>query len=442
MHTVKKIVWAEGMFLRPQHFQAQDHYFESSLQQKTQAISSFDWGFTQLTINQPLLMQGSIVIESASGFMPDGTPFSIEKKQLRIADSSFKVNSENNLVYLAVPTSSADIPEVSFEADKNFSKYYVVNEKVSDINSVNTSPVEIQYAQLQIELTLDNQKNHALTYLPLAKISEIKSNGQIVLDPEFIPPTLHGQANKAIKQTLDEVQGLLTQRAVMLAQRLSGFDIDNHVGFFEFLMLQTINRYAPIFQHLCGSTRTHPERIYEYLCLLAGDISIFTENKLTKQLPAYYHNQLDQSFSPLLAYIRDALLVVIDQKAVQIPFTDEKHGVKIAKINDRNLLTQAEFVISVYADMPAEHLRTNFLSQAKFSPIDRISDLVNLQLPGLILSPLGAAPRQIPYAAGRHYFQLDTSSDLWSQMGSTATLAVHIAGNFPGLKLECWALRS
>jgi len=55
---------------------------------------------------------------------------------------------------------------------------------------------------------------------------------------------------------------------------------------------------------------------------------------------------------------------------------------------------------------------------------------------------LPVAPRQIPYHAGNNYFELDTSSEFWRGLERSGGLAMHIAGDWPGLKLEFWAIRA
>ena len=54
---------------------------------------------------------------------------------------------------------------------------------------------------------------------------------------------------------------------------------------------------------------------------------------------------------------------------------------------------------------------------------------------------LPVAPRQIPFHAGYHYFLLDNKSDRWEQLKQSGGLALHVSGNYPGLKLELWAIR-
>jgi len=103
----------------------------------------------------------------------------------------------------------------------------------------------------------------------------------------------------------------------------------------------------------------------------------------------------------------------------------------------------ASFVLAVQSQMPSEALRTRFPTQVKIGPVERIRDLVNLALPGISLVPLPVAQRQIPYHAGASYFELEThNSDLWRQFEQSGRMAMHIAGDFPGLEIAFWAIRT
>ena len=111
-------------------------------------------------------------------------------------------------------------------------------------------------------------------------------------------------------------------------------------------------------------------------------------------------------------------------------------------IIDRSLLRNAGFILAVNAQLPGEMLRTRFPAQAKLGPLERMRDLVNLQLPGIALRPLPVAPRQIPYHAGFSYFELDNTGDLWQQLDASGALGIYVTGDFPGLDLSLWAIRA
>ena len=100
------------------------------------------------------------------------------------------------------------------------------------------------------------------------------------------------------------------------------------------------------------------------------------------------------------------------------------------------------FILAARAEVPSEELRRSFPAQLKVGPVERIADLVRLGLPGVPVLPLPVAPRQIPFHAGFAYFELDQSNELWDQLRSSGGVALHVAGNFPSLAMEFWAIRT
>ncbi len=68
MATMKnKVIWQEGLFALPQHFQQQQRHCEYLLTRRLDALGDFFWGFTELSINTELLAQGKIMIDRAAG---------------------------------------------------------------------------------------------------------------------------------------------------------------------------------------------------------------------------------------------------------------------------------------------------------------------------------------------------------------------------------------
>jgi type VI secretion system protein ImpJ len=176
--------------------------------------------------------------------------------------------------------------------------------------------------------------------------------------------------------------------------------------------------------------------------MLACDLATYTAaNRRPPELPAYDHDDLHASFAPLMEELRRSLSAVLEQRAFQIPLQDRGQGLRVAQILDLSLLRSAGFVLAVHADVPSEIMRTRFPAQVKIGPVERIRDLVHLQLPGVTVRALAVAPRQIPYNAGHVYFELEKGGDFWKQLERTGALALHLAGEFPGLTMEFWALR-
>jgi type VI secretion system protein ImpJ len=241
---------------------------------------------------------------------------------------------------------------------------------------------------------------------------------------------------------LRDVHGLLHQRGDALAARLSQPGPGGIAEIAEFLWIEMINRFEPLFAHLAATTPLHPEHLYATCLSLAGEMSTFTrETRRPIAYPIYRHDDLAGSFAPLIADIRRSLSMVLERNAIPIDLQERAYGLRVAAIPDSDLVRTARFVLAAKAQLQPERLQASLPTLVKIGPVERIRDLVNLNLPGIALRSLPVAPRQIPYHAGFLYFELDRSGDLWKLTEQSKALAMHIAGEFPGLELEFWAVR-
>src|ERR1700722_8066098 len=77
MSWYSKIVWSEGLFLRPHHLQQNDRYLEHLLERRVGDVTPYPWGFSVLEIDRDLAQQSKFFVRRAAGIMPDGTPFDI-----------------------------------------------------------------------------------------------------------------------------------------------------------------------------------------------------------------------------------------------------------------------------------------------------------------------------------------------------------------------------
>jgi len=93
-----KVVWSEGIFITPQHFQQFDRYIESGLRQLSILREGFYWGFTALELDTSGLKQGVIGINAAEGVFPDGSIFSFTEIRFSISDKASLLNIKYNFI--------------------------------------------------------------------------------------------------------------------------------------------------------------------------------------------------------------------------------------------------------------------------------------------------------------------------------------------------------
>jgi type VI secretion system protein ImpJ len=249
-------------------------------------------------------------------------------------------------------------------------------------------------------------------------------------------------AAPVLKQFLKELQGLLHHRAEELAHRVSaaGYGVP---AVADYMLLQMCNRYEPLITHWASSLDVHPETFYETAIMLAGELSIFTSpSRRPTEFPPYEHARLQASFEPVIAALRRAFSTQLNPAAMPIPLTARAEiGMWHGEIADKTLIDNAAFVLGVSANVPTEQLRRYFPSQTKIATVEEIRRYIMEQIPGVPLTPLPQVPQQIPFHAGTVYFELDTRSAPWRQMRTSGGIAIHVAGEFPGVALELWGIR-
>ncbi|MDP9901029.1 type VI secretion system protein ImpJ [Variovorax ginsengisoli] len=433
------------MFLQPQHFQQHDRYLLAQEQQRSQAGRAYGWGFLSLSLDSAALQLGKIALRSAQGLMPDGVAFDIPGQDAAPAALDIAADVRDELVVLALPLQRPGVAESDAEGDAGSMppRYQAAEVEVGDTNVTGQRMAPLQIGRLNLRVMLARDALEGYATLGLARIVERRADNQLVLDTQFIAPTLHAGSNDILASHLREVHGLLHQRGEALAARLAQPGRAGVGEISDFLLLQTINRSEPLFAQLRQTSVLHPRELYFHGVALAGDLSTFRERRRPAQLPAYLHDDPVRCFKPLMDDLRQSLSMVMEQTAIPIELQDRKYGIQVAIVPDVELQRTAQFVLAVAAQMPGDALRARFPTQVKIGTVERIRDLVNLQLPGVTLRPLPVAPRQIPYHAGYNYFELETrGSDMWKQLENSGGLAMHIAGDFPGLELEFWAVRA
>lgn len=439
-----KVLWTEGMFLQPQHFQQQDRANTRVLQARSTATVGFGYGFSTLQVDRAALEQGLFAVASGSGVLPDGTPFDIPGIDAAPPALKLPADVRDELVLLAVALSRPGVAESDVEGGNPSMppRFLAADVEVADAEAVSLRQAPIQVGRLNLRLILARDANEGYATLGVARVRELGSAGQVTLDDGYVPPLLHAPAHPVLDGYLRELQGLLHQRGETLASLLSQPGRAGVGEIVDFLFLQSINRHEPVFNHARRLAVLHPERLYGMCLQLAGELATYRDARRPPVYPDYTHDDLAACYRPVMTDLRLSLSAVIERRAIPIELQLRKFGVRVAIISDVELQRNASFVLAASAQMPTETLRARLPALTKIGPAEQIRAIVMDQVYGIALRPMPVAPPGIPYHAGFAYFELETrGSELWKQLETSGGLAVHIAGDFPGLELELWAVR-
>ena len=439
-----RVVWGEGLFLQPQHLQQQERFTDRLVRASTAPLRPFAWGLTQLELDKDLLTLGKFALRSAAGLMPDGTPFSIPDHDDHPRSIDLPEATRNAIAYLMLPARQPGAVETAGpEHTETVARFVTAEHEAADSNAGYASSATVPIGRLRLRYAIEGESRAGFVALGLARIIEVRPDRSVVLDETYIPPVLNAEASGVLAGFISQVEGLLHHRAEALAGRVSETATRGAAEIADFLLLQLCNRYEPVMTHMSSIvSQLHPESFYGLAVALAGELSTFTESrKRPVVFPPYRHDDLHATFRPVMAALRQALSAVLEQTAVPIALQERKFGIRVGPILDRTLTTDATWVLAVKAQIPGETLRRGFPNQVKIGPVENIRELINVALPGIAVRALPVAPRQLPYYAGTTYFELDRSGPYWAALSRSGGIAIHVAGDIPGLEIECWAIR-
>ncbi len=282
-----KVGWTEGLFLRPQHLQQQDRYHENNLNARVSLITPYPWGVSALEIDHDLAQQGKFALRRCAGVMPDGMAFDIPDHAPLPEPLELGEKISNAVVGLSVPAIAKNSREIDFQDADSGSRYWRSSEAVIDASAGSRSEEEIDVAHPRfVYEVLDGTKSGS-TQIGLARVVEIQDK-TIVFDGRYLPPALTTHSHTGFNGLLDRVIGWIETKLEELSRYAADPTAGGGLQYADYFMLQVLNREVPVLRHMRGSQYVHPERMYEQLLRLAGELATFaTEERLARSYDAF-----------------------------------------------------------------------------------------------------------------------------------------------------------
>lgn len=447
MSWQNKVVWAEGLFLVPQLFQQQERYLESYAHKRAQPLSSFYWGLSRYEIDKESLSLGKLILKDAAGVFNDGTPFDIPGNNPPPPPLTILPEHLEQTIYLAIPIRVPNGEETAFDnASHSLARYEAFDYELCDGNAIQQPERTVQLSRLRMRLLPGNEMTDGWIGLPLTRIRSVNPNGSIDLyEDTHVPPVNAISADKVLFGWVQQIHGLVYLRAQSLAERLSGAGLSKGeaIEVADYLLLQILNRYDPYMGHLLQVGTISPEIIYTTLLSLNAELSTYVRpstRRPKKHIP-YKHDALYDCIKPLVDDAQQLLSEVLVRSAQQIQLDEGGHGMYLSVIDTTTLTSFSSLVIAAAAQMPMDVLQTRFIAQSKIAPSGILNDIVRSHLPGIAIQAMPVPPRQIPFNAGYIYFEILRNGPLWEAVRKNGNLAMHLAGEFPGLELQLWGIR-
>ena len=436
-----RVAWREGQFLRPQHFQQADRALLWQLRVRADSLQPYAWGLTEVEIDEDLAALGKFALVRAKGVMPDGTPFSIPD-DMALPALDIPADTRDAVVYLTLPAAQTGAQE--FEEAESAGpdiRFLVQESDIADCFSKDRSQEPIEVARPNLRMGVTRDQTYGRILCGLGQVREMQGK-KVMFDDRYIPPLLDIRASRPLRHGLVDILGRCEQRADELALRAVEATDGGAETFASFLLLQALNRSIPVLRHLESLPVVHPERMYQELASIAGEIATLVKpERKAPPLPPYDHENLRATFEPLFDLLQSMLSAVFDRSAIQLPLEAMGPGAWTSTITDRNLYQHGYFYLAVRAAASVDEVRQMFPAVAKIGAVEKMRQIVDSALPGVPLRHTPTPPSQLRVLPGFVYFELDRGVADWRDFATATAVGLHVAGDWPQLRMELWCVK-
>lgn len=435
-----KVVWSEGLFLRPHHLQQNDRYLENLVESRVRHVTPYPWGFSALEIDRDLAQQSKIGLRRASGVMPDGTPFSMPDTSPLPAPIDVPEKAAGQIAWLFLPVASPNTREVDDQLNGSAARFIPSSEMIIDSTSPLRIEEEIDIAHPRLALELRKTAKPGYVGLGFGRVLEVRDRA-VLFDETYVPPVLTCAAHPVVDGWVDRVIGWMDNKLEELARYAADPTAGGGLQSVDYFVLQLLNRHLPVLKHFRHSRYVHPERLYEEFLRIVGELATFaTSERRARDYPFYDHDNLEDTFTPVVRDIQDFLSAQLGRRAIRLEIVEKAQNAFVSPIRDRSLFRYATLVLEVSARRPLTEIQSQFPHLFKVGPTNKMNEIVHAHLPGVNLVHLPTPPPQIRAITDHVYFYMDRTSPLWPEFSTASSIGMHFSGDWPDLELELWAV--
>jgi len=446
MKNLSRVVWAEGMYLGPHHFQAQSRYFEDSIHFVTEALWDGTYGVTGYALDEEALSNGTVAILHARGIMPDGTAFHMpESDQLpapRDVANVISPASNRLTVMLALPWRKNNGINCALAplAEPNGYRYIAETQMLHD-DTTGQDEKQVRVGRKNIQIIFETEQSDDWMTLPIARVMR-SGSGKFVFDPTFIGPTLQISASPRLMNLLGPLVELMEEKIAGLTRAA---ELAGAIGFStreiaSFWFLHTVNASLSPLRHFYFSKRGHPQELYIELSRLAGALCTFALASHPRTLPAYDHLHPDECFDALDRHIREHLELIIPTSCLSIPLHSTAPYYYAGQVTDQRCFGNSSWFLAVRADMGDVDLIQKVPQLVKICSEKFVGELVKRALPGLPLAHVPVPPPAIAARVATQYFRVNKTGPFWEHIVTTKGVGIYVPGDIPKPDIQLLAV--
>lgn len=443
MNKDQKVVWSEGMFLSPHHFQHWDRVQERSLSKLLGSLTAFGGGVTRIDIDTEALANGTVALLGLHGILPDGLVVEIPETdpapEIRPIGDLFSPALDHLDVYLGIPAEQSEAANCRLEegGESRSTRYTASYIKVADFNT-GGNVKEIAVARKNLRLFFSGEEMAGAVTLKIAELART-AGGNIALRETYIPPCLTISASGYLMRLIRGLLELLSAKRSALGGQRN--DDPGALDPVRVTLLQALNRNIPILSHYSHVGKIHPEALYLSLASMAGELTTASPDQHPRDLPPYQHHDLTKTFRELELRIRSLVEGVTPTRHIVIPLEKSRENTYVGRVADERMLESSQFYLGVAGNFSEDQIRDSVPRRIKAgSPLD-LETIITTALPGLKLSYTSRPPASLSPKIGHHYFRLESQGGLWESICRSQAVAFYLPADLNGLTIELLAVK-
>ena len=319
----RQLHWGEGLFLRPQHFQAADRFWQELISVSSAFDTAFNWGVCRAEINEDALNNQIIDLVQIHARSKLGTLVSFDASTIDKVDLAQKSESDprfdeflrnNNgaKVFLGIPHLKMSRQNVALQKGDHQSRFLAVAKQVED-ESAGGNPQEIEVKDFNLQILFESDDLSGFETIPLFRLIRSREVGaKLIRDVNYYPPCLTTKsvaplqrnvmeaAYDALKSRGEALRRQVVEAGVTFSTQRAGA-VDN------LMLLQAINESLGTLHCHSFSDGVHPYVAYTALCQIIGRLSVFGIDKENGEMPHYDHEDLYRIFSWAILRIKSLI---------------------------------------------------------------------------------------------------------------------------------------
>ncbi len=436
MHTSRKIVWAEGVFLGQQHFQQ----WELSINEHYQRINNYQldksFGLCQLAINQAELEGGLFKIESIIALMPDGRWLSFNDD---FADLSLtiKLDSELENIYLALPRSEvvsgiSGYPEI----EVNKTAWQADYRSCQDLYDSNREQ-EVLYAKQQFFLTKDQSLESSCCLLKIAELKKARLNQYNLT--KYIAPVMQISASKNLLDLLIQIRNELKNKISQLKLRFKTSPAiairDNSSLSYDLMLLTALSKNATIIAHFELQSLIRPKELYIYLTQFIAELNAFVLGD-DVEVKAFDNNNLQELFEASQTKLFELLEMINPVENTSLVLNKQSELLYHSE-NLKEILANKHYIyLEVKVNQETPDWNNRFERGIKLGSTSKIHEIFASAVSGIKLKYTKRPPSAITVKPNCEYFQILTEGTYWQHVIEEEYLAILISKEFMFVELN------